>query len=197
MLLLRRGRRRLQLVLLRRRCLLVRLPQGCWTHSMSALTCIQDVPCVLDTLGVSIRVCPTHSPSALAAAEEAGEAAAAGAASEALLAGTPDKRGGVSYARGTPVRTSCRCRTHARECWTHYCACWTHCHACWTHSMSAFACIQHTLRQHILGSKTSGCVYGFGGPACWYAWYRGTSLMRNNPFLGPYSRLMPRALWWS
>ena len=26
--------------------------------------------------------------------------------------------------------------------------------------------------------------------------YRGTSLIRNNPLLGPYSRLMPRALWW-
>jgi hypothetical protein len=26
---------------------------------------------------------------------------------------------------------------------------------------------------------------------------RGTSLMKNNPSLGPYSRLMPRALWWS
>ena len=25
--------------------------------------------------------------------------------------------------------------------------------------------------------------------------YRGTSLIRNSPFLGPYSRLMPRALW--
>jgi len=27
--------------------------------------------------------------------------------------------------------------------------------------------------------------------------YRGTSLMGNNPSLGPYSRLIPRALWWS
>ena len=27
--------------------------------------------------------------------------------------------------------------------------------------------------------------------------YRGTSLIRNNPSLGLYSRLMPRALWWS
>ena len=27
--------------------------------------------------------------------------------------------------------------------------------------------------------------------------YRGTSLIINNPSLGPYSRLMPRALWWS
>ena len=27
--------------------------------------------------------------------------------------------------------------------------------------------------------------------------HRGTSLMRNNPSLGPYDRLMPRALWWS
>ena len=27
--------------------------------------------------------------------------------------------------------------------------------------------------------------------------YRGTSLIRNYPSLGPYSRLMPRALWWS
>ena len=27
--------------------------------------------------------------------------------------------------------------------------------------------------------------------------YRGTSLIRNSSPLGPYSRLMPRALWWS
>ena len=26
--------------------------------------------------------------------------------------------------------------------------------------------------------------------------YRGTSLIRNSPFVGPYSRTMPRALWW-
>ena len=26
--------------------------------------------------------------------------------------------------------------------------------------------------------------------------YRGTSLIRNNPLLGPYIRTMPRALWW-
>ena len=26
-------------------------------------------------------------------------------------------------------------------------------------------------------------------------WYRGTSLIRNTPLLGPYSRTMPRALW--
>ena len=27
--------------------------------------------------------------------------------------------------------------------------------------------------------------------------YRGTSLIRNSNPLGPYSRVMPRALWWS
>jgi len=27
--------------------------------------------------------------------------------------------------------------------------------------------------------------------------YMGTSLIRNTPLLGPYSRTMPRALWWS
>jgi len=27
--------------------------------------------------------------------------------------------------------------------------------------------------------------------------YRGTSLIRNCPPIGPYSRTMPRALWWS
>ena len=30
-----------------------------------------------------------------------------------------------------------------------------------------------------------------------YAEYRGTSLIRNRTTLGPYSRPMPRALWWS
>ena len=28
-------------------------------------------------------------------------------------------------------------------------------------------------------------------------WYSGTSLMRNTPLLGPYSRTTPRVLWWS
>ena len=27
--------------------------------------------------------------------------------------------------------------------------------------------------------------------------YRGTSLIRNNPLMRPYSRTMPRVLWWS
>ena len=27
--------------------------------------------------------------------------------------------------------------------------------------------------------------------------YRGTSLIKNNPCLGSYSRLKPKALWWS
>ena len=27
--------------------------------------------------------------------------------------------------------------------------------------------------------------------------YRGTSLIRNTPLLGPYSRTIPRVLWWS
>ena len=27
--------------------------------------------------------------------------------------------------------------------------------------------------------------------------YRGTSLIKNCPLLGPYSRPVPRALWWS
>ena len=27
--------------------------------------------------------------------------------------------------------------------------------------------------------------------------YRGTLLMRNTPILGPYSRAIPRVLWWS
>ena len=26
--------------------------------------------------------------------------------------------------------------------------------------------------------------------------YRGTSFIRNTPLLGPYSRTMPRVLWW-
>ena len=32
---------------------------------------------------------------------------------------------------------------------------------------------------------------------CLSGTYWGTSLIRNNPSLGPYRRLMPRALWWS
>jgi hypothetical protein len=39
-----------------------------------------------------------------------------------------------------------------------------------------------------LGFVTSG--FGFRG-------YTGTSLIRNTPLLGPYSRTLPRVLWWS
>jgi len=39
-----------------------------------------------------------------------------------------------------------------------------------------------------------GCRgFEFGVPVA----YRGTSLTRNSAPLGPYSRTMPRALWWS
>ena len=35
------------------------------------------------------------------------------------------------------------------------------------------------------------------GPASgWTECYRGTSLIRNNPLLGTYSRTVSRALWW-
>ena len=30
-----------------------------------------------------------------------------------------------------------------------------------------------------------------------WRWYRGTSLIRNNPPVGLYSRTMSRVLWWS
>ena len=43
-------------------------------------------------------------------------------------------------------------------------------------------------------AKTGAEVISFvGGRSV----YRGTSLIRNNADLGPYSRAMPRALWWS
>ena len=42
-------------------------------------------------------------------------------------------------------------------------------------------------------SQDGPCVLSYGGVAT----YRGTSLMRMHPLLGPYSRAMPRALWWS
>ena len=48
--------------------------------------------------------------------------------------------------------------------------------------------------------KMGGCgtiASGVGGGERCVEPYRGTSLIRNNPSLGPYSRLMPRALWWS
>ena len=32
---------------------------------------------------------------------------------------------------------------------------------------------------------------------CCIAFYRGTSLIRNTPLLGPYSRTIPGVLWWS
>ena len=39
------------------------------------------------------------------------------------------------------------------------------------------------------------CGFGIKGGECKV--YRGTSLIRNCFLLGPYCRLMPRALWWS
>ena len=43
-------------------------------------------------------------------------------------------------------------------------------------------------------SRSAACR---GRGACRQLDYRGTSLIRNNPSLGPYSKLMHRALWWS
>jgi len=48
----------------------------------------------------------------------------------------------------------------------------------------------------------SACPYSQDSPVhllaalCVARAYRGTSLIRNNPSLGPYIRLVPRALWW-
>jgi len=44
------------------------------------------------------------------------------------------------------------------------------------------------------GVSTSGdlMIYGLSGRR-----YRGTSLIRDSAALEPYSRAMPRALWWS
>ena len=39
--------------------------------------------------------------------------------------------------------------------------------------------------------------YSSTGLQCNRNLYRGTSLIRNCPPLGPYSRPVPRALWWS
>ena len=41
-----------------------------------------------------------------------------------------------------------------------------------------------------LDNQSLGVLYSSKG-------YRGTSLIRNRPIPGPYSRPMPRALWWS
>ena len=50
----------------------------------------------------------------------------------------------------------------------------------------------------VLGFRVSCSVAGgFCAAATFQEGYRGTSHIRNNPPLGPYSRLMPRALWWS
>jgi hypothetical protein len=38
---------------------------------------------------------------------------------------------------------------------------------------------------------------GIGARAAHGIGYRGTSLIRNTPLLGPYSRTLPRVLWWS
>ena len=36
-----------------------------------------------------------------------------------------------------------------------------------------------------------------GHPRLLRSMYRGTSLIRNTPLLGPYRRTIPRVLWWS
>ena len=47
-------------------------------------------------------------------------------------------------------------------------------------------------------SKVKGMVgHGEGAEDGFRVRYRGTSLISNSPPLGPYSRTMPRALWWS
>jgi len=50
-----------------------------------------------------------------------------------------------------------------------------------------------------LGFRLGFGVLGFGpvGHGALLGWYRGTSLIRKCHPLGPYSRTMLRALWWS
>jgi len=46
---------------------------------------------------------------------------------------------------------------------------------------------------------TSGCLVATKNkrPQALSPDYRGTSLIRNTPLLGPYSRTIPRVVWWS
>ena len=58
------------------------------------------------------------------------------------------------------------------------------------YSLAVFAGpFRYSKRDGELGLRDALCVDAVG--------YKGTSLIRNNPCLAPYSRLMPRALWWS
>ena len=41
------------------------------------------------------------------------------------------------------------------------------------------------------------CVWGLGLQGLRFTVYRGTSLIRTTSLLGPNSRTVPRALWWS
>jgi hypothetical protein len=47
-------------------------------------------------------------------------------------------------------------------------------------------CLRGTVSQKVLVGRNNGVSD-----------YRGTSLVRNSSPLGPYTRPMPRALWWS
>ena len=48
----------------------------------------------------------------------------------------------------------------------------------------------------LCGAPTPPRYVEGGGEGLGYKVYRGTLLIRNCAPLGPYSRIMPRALWW-
>ena len=50
---------------------------------------------------------------------------------------------------------------------------------------------------HVSALPPSEMEEPFPTRAIWQLSYRDTSLIRNSADLGPYSRAMPRALWWS
>jgi len=49
---------------------------------------------------------------------------------------------------------------------------------------------------HDVRHESRGCSCGSASDAR-RASYRGTSLIRNTPLVGPYSRTIPRVIWWS
>ena len=69
---------------------------------------------------------------------------------------------------------------------------------------TATSCKRNAPGQHPRASQTTSAdmavMHARGTVPCsgkGASWYRGTSLIRSNPLVGPYSRPMPRVLWWS
>ena len=89
-----------------------------------------------------------------------------------------------------PETNCCAAQT---SCTCHQPSCQLHAHST-NHHHHHYKILHITVTCNVKARRSSTCCTA--RTLCTYH-HRGTSLIRNNPSLGPYSKLMSRAVWWS